>query len=86
MKFPNEHLPDGVGGPHRDIAEITARERCEKRHHEGKLTWLDILEEEMAEVAACSANTDSLRKELIQVAATAVRWIEDIELRKATSS
>lgn len=81
-KFPGQVIPDGVGGPHRDLREIEARSRCDERSREGKLTWTDVLEEEVAEALAAPANSDALRKELVQVAAVACRWIEQIDARK----
>jgi hypothetical protein len=44
----------------------------------GKLTYFDILLEEVVEVANCT-NADDLRKELIQVAAVTVAMIESLE-------
>ena len=48
---------------------------------EGKLTWVHILAEEFAEAAAaaCDKPVAELRKELIQVAAVAVAWVECID-------
>jgi hypothetical protein len=42
------------------------------------LTWFNILREEVAEVGA-SPNDLELRKELVQVAAVAVAWIEALD-------
>ena len=51
----------------------------------GTLTWADILDEEYMEALAESSEIN-LRAELIQVAAVAVAWIEDIDRRKSNGS
>lgn len=44
----------------------------------GGATWFSVLREEFFEAAA-EENKQNLRKELIQVAAVAVAWIEDLD-------
>lgn len=44
----------------------------------GTLTWIDILWEEVCEAAECH-DPKRLREELIQVAATAIAWVEKID-------
>lgn len=46
----------------------------------GVLTWRDILAEEVAEAFAETDNA-TLRAELVQVAAVAVKWVEAIDRR-----
>ena len=48
----------------------------------GRLTWRDILLEEVAEAFA-EADPAQLRAELIQVAAVATAWVEAIDRRSA---
>lgn len=74
-------LADGTGGPHRDIAEAAAKDRCNRRMREGKCTFADIVEEEIAEALAAPANSPSLRTELVQGAAVLAKWIEAIDMR-----
>lgn len=47
----------------------------------GRSTWIDILLEEVAEAVdeAKGGDIAALRKELIQVAAVAVNWIENLD-------
>ena len=54
-----------------------AADRLQER---GSITFRDILAEEVAE-AFCAENSDELRKELVQVAAVCVQWIEAIDKR-----
>lgn len=64
----------------------TARQACqnasEKRGGPGSC-FLHILIEEVCEAMeeACAGNTDNLRKELVQVAAVCVKWIEQMDAR-----
>lgn len=46
----------------------------------GDVAWSDILTEEVSE-AYCAKSVESLREELIQVAATAIAWVEHIDRR-----
>lgn len=48
----------------------------------GRVTWRDILNEEVAEAFA-ESDEDALRAELIQVAAVTVAWVEAIDRRRA---
>jgi hypothetical protein len=60
-----------------------ARFRCETEFSRGDGTWADILIEEVAEAieAGAQADTAALRKELVQIAAVAVAWVEAIDRR-----
>lgn len=62
-----------------DLARLFKAQTGE-RAISGGLTWLDVLLEEFAEALA-EEDQDKLRTELIQLAAVAVRWIEDIDRR-----
>lgn len=50
--------------------------------HYGTLTWRHILQEEVSEAFA-EEDAHLLRAELIQVAAVAVAWVEDIDRKLA---
>lgn len=56
------------------------RRLCDFKAEQGQGTWLDILLEEVFEAAA-EMDVQSLRKELVQVAAVATSWVEDIDKR-----
>lgn len=53
-----------------------------QRHLDDR-TWLTILVEEVGEIARASLEHDpeGLRKELVQVAAVAVAWMEGVDSR-----
>lgn len=57
-----------------------ARDDCDAADKEGCLNFFNILLEETCE-AMEAPNAPSLRKELVQVAAVAVAWIEAIDRR-----
>jgi hypothetical protein len=79
LKWGEQNHPDGTSGVRRPSAEI-ARRTCEREHRAGRGTWLHILDEEVCEAYA-EEGPLSLRKELIQVAAVAVAWVEAIDRR-----
>jgi hypothetical protein len=79
--FPDQHLPNGTTQRRARIAQFS-KEICENERQTGTLTWRHVLEEEFDE-ALCEEDEDRLREELVQVAAVAVRWIEDIDLRRS---
>ena len=56
------------------------RHTCDEKHKKGEGTWLDILLEEAFE-ASGEETPAALRRELIQVAAVAVAWVEAIDRR-----
>ena len=57
------------------------RETCENKHNIGRLSWTDILLEEVGEAMQEAVNGDiaKLRAELIQVAAVCGSWIASID-------
>lgn len=62
--------------------EHVAKANTDRRFAFGSGTWADILVEEVAEVVAAVYKTPAdLREELVQVAAVAVAWIEDLDSR-----
>lgn len=75
-------LPDGTGGGGRKTWESIARHACDRAHREGRLTHAHIFDEEASEVLA-ETDPAKLRAELVQVAAVAVKWLEDIDRRAA---
>lgn len=82
-KWGEQNHPDGTGGPLLVAAAIEARRRCESASSEGRLTYGHILAEEAAEAFA-ESDKAALRKELVQVAAVAVAWVEKLD-REAAS-
>ena len=76
------HHPDGTGtGFWRSMA-TEARAECDRAARAGMVTWQHILREEFYEALA-EADQARLREELVQVAAVAAAWIEDIDSRLA---
>lgn len=82
-KFPDQHLPDGTSG-HEEARRTRDMYRrvCQSQADNGRLTWWAVLREEFYEVGA-ETTPDALYAELIQTAAVAVRWAEDIRRRAA---
>ncbi|MGI5271191.1 NUDIX hydrolase [Nonomuraea sp. CA-218870] len=74
-----EGLADGTG-PRGGDAAARARRETERASREGRLTWRHILEEEVLEAFA-EEDPDRLRAELTQVAAVAVKWLQDLDRR-----
>jgi hypothetical protein len=79
-KWGPQHHPDGTHTefwrPFRDNAIRVSDGNASL----GLLTWLDILKEEVYEAFA-ETDPALLRAELIQVAAVAAAWMEDIDSR-----
>lgn len=71
--------PDGTGAFKPERTRF--RELTDERTEKGQLLWWHILLEEVYEALA-EEDTDALREELVQVAAVAVAWIEDIDRRE----
>lgn len=77
-----EDLPNGTWeGGMRKYQRNIAQHSCDRAARQGTLTFAHILEEETYEALA-EEDDIKLRAELIQVCATAVRWIESLD-RKA---
>lgn len=85
-KFPGQQLPDGNDTSAKTMGLLAklAKNRCDQASADGVLTWHDVLLEEVAEALA-ETDQDALREELIQVAAVAMRWAQDIDRRLADS-
>jgi hypothetical protein len=80
-KWGEQHHPDGTGGPEAEFQANWDRAVCEQKAELGTLTWADILKEEASEAFA-EDDVAKLRAELVQVAAVAAAWIEDIDSRQ----
>ena len=80
LKWGEQHHPDGTGGPEAEFQANWDRAVCEQKAELGTLTWADILKEEVSEAFA-EGDVAKLRTELVQVAAVAAAWIEDIDGR-----
>lgn len=79
-KWGEQNHPDGTGGPGACRMADIARDLCDEQHRAGAGTWRHILNEEVAEAFA-EESQENLRRELVQVAAVAVAWIEAIDRR-----
>ena len=74
-----DDIPDGTWeGGMRKYQRTIAQDACDRAAREGKLTFAHILDEEAREALA-EEDKVKLRVELIQVAASAVRWIEKLD-------
>jgi len=78
-KWGLQHHDDGTDEGFGFVADVMRR-RCELAASRGQVTWRHILLEEVYESFA-ERDTARLRAELVQVAAVAVNWIEDIDSR-----
>lgn len=78
-----QHHPAGTGGFLAHQEALTAKAHTDRAAKMGRVTWRDILEEEVREAYAEGENTDpqALVKELIQAAAVAVSAAVDVERR-----
>ncbi len=76
-------LRDHADGTDLDYIQLAdeARDRCERAFREGRGTWRHILEEEVFEALGETA-PDLLAKELVQVAAVCVAWLEALDARR----
>lgn len=74
--------PDGTGQPGSVGNADNAKDICASAFRRGYGTWRHILNEEVAEAYA-ETDPALLAAELLQVAAVAVAWIEDLERRSA---
>lgn len=79
-KWGEQSYPDGTGLLGDKERAEHAKATCQGLAAHGKVTWRDILFEEVAEAFA-EKDIDALRIELRQVGAVAAAWIEDIEER-----
>ena len=80
VKWGPQHHPDGTSAARYAATRENSRTWCDSQASKGEVTWLDILREEFYEAAA-EGDVKRLRKELVQVAAVASAWVEDIDSR-----
>jgi hypothetical protein len=73
-----QDLPSGTGGTHWSERVRHAQEMCELARKRGMMTHRHVLLEEVYEAFA-EVDPVRLRAELIQVAAVAVKWIEQLD-------
>jgi hypothetical protein len=74
-----DDIPDGTwDGGMRKHWRVIAQDACERAARQGTLTFAHILDEESCEALA-EDDKVKLRAELIQVAATCVRWIDKLD-------
>jgi hypothetical protein len=81
-KWGEQNFPDGTNTSQADRRFADeARQICKLHALYDKVTWRDILSEEVLEAFA-EDDPRKLRAELIQVAAVAVQWVEAIDRRQ----
>ena len=81
LKWGEQNHANGTGSHTDQILASQKKAACDRAADLEALTWLHILDEEVAEVFA-EADPQKLRAELVQVAAVCVQWIECLD-RKA---
>lgn len=81
-KWGEQNWPS-VGGPNNfeQLAEF-AKASCNNAMHDGTCTFFHIANEELLEAAAARDDVER-RRELVQLAAVCVQWIEAIDRRAA---
>jgi hypothetical protein len=81
VKWGQQRHPDGTVRNATTIARAEDFQRmCAHAAEHGEVTWSDILFEEFYEAMA-ETDPVALREELVQVAAVAAAWIEDMDSR-----
>lgn len=76
---------DGTGEASQRAESEMQKEACNAAFSSGEGSWAHILREEVAEALA-ESDPYRLRRELVQVAAVAVAWVEAIDRRLGGSS
>lgn len=75
--------PDGTrNGGMNLVQREQAKNACDRAAREDRCTFAHVLAEEFWE-AMCEEDRDALRTELVQVAAVALQWIENLDARMA---
>lgn len=64
-------------------SEFTAKKECNIAMEKGTCTFAHIAVEELCEVISCLDDEKQMRKELIQLAAVAVQWVETIDRKNS---
>lgn len=84
IKWGAQSLPDGTSSDTWGDMAMEAKQTVDERAAAGTLTWVEVLDEEILEAYA-ETDPARLRAELIQVAAVAIAWAEDIDRRSAAA-
>lgn len=82
IKWGMQSLPDGTSTETWDNMAMEAKQTVDERAAAGTLTWVEVLDEEVLEAYA-ETDPVRLRAELIQVAAVAISWAEDIDRKQS---
>lgn len=83
-RWGEQNFPDGTSFDSWAFQADAARVEFQDAASDGRLTYLEILREEVLE-AFSEEDPAKLRAELVQVAAVAVQWIESIDRRARQS-
>lgn len=83
-KWGQQNHPDGTGGESARREADVAKALTDHNAKFGKLTWNDILNEEVKEAFA-ESDPEKLREELLQVSAVASAWAEAIDRREVSA-
>ncbi len=81
----DQPLPLGFGGPEYRRLSVQYRRECDEAAEHGEVTHRHVLLEEVYEALA-ESDPAKARDELIQVAAVAVKAIQDIDRAKAAAN
>lgn len=73
--------PAALSGARAPHLATTAKRINDMHVSSGRLTWTDILLEELFEALAEPEGSEALRTELVQVAAVAIQWVLAIDRR-----
>lgn len=90
-KFGDQHRDSFPNTPDRAL-RVRLADRCRDTCDTLEATngrgapWEAVLAEEVAEAMAETTDLDALRRELVQVAAVAVAWIEDLDTQRLAAS
>lgn len=76
-KWGKQNHPNGTSVKFKPLADA-ARNACQAADASGTVTWVHIGREEFFEVASATDRTE-LRKELIQLIAVGVAWVENLD-------
>lgn len=79
-KWGDQQHPDGTALTEDRLRADNARHTCQSMARLGRVTWRDILWEEIAEAFA-ESDQHALRTRLIQCAAVIQAWVGDIDRR-----
>lgn len=72
--------PMRIAAEHEIPTEARAKQLCDLAAKQGVCTYTHIVVEELAEAVAAHADKEAMRSELVQLAASVVKWIEGVDL------